>query len=367
MRLRTAIVSALLLSALGWASAPAHANEVDPSCTLSNLTHVDCSNWHSSSVTLRWSWTPGGETSTTGCGTTTISGDTPPAGLSVPCTVFWGTDFAGSTAIVKVDKTSPSVAGAAPARPPDHDGWYNHPVVFSFSGSDALSGLASCDSVDYSGPGGAGAAVTGGCRDVAGNRGVASFPILYDATPPAPAQVAAEPGNDSIKLSWVAPADAATVHVARATGAAAAPKTIYKGSGDDVTDRGLRNGVRYSYTVTVIDQANNATRTTTSAVPTASTLRPLDGTLASAPPRLTWRSAKGATYYNVQLLKGKRKILSAWPHGAHLQLPLTWRYRGHHRRLATGKYRWYVWPGYGARSAHRYGGLLGHSGFRIAG
>ncbi len=69
----------------------------------------------------------------------------------------------------------------------------------------------------------------------------------------------------------------------------------------------------------------------------------------------------------MQLLKGRKKILSAWPHGAHLQLPLTWRYRGHNRRLAAGKYRWYVWPGYGARSSHRYGGLLGHSGFRIAG
>jgi hypothetical protein len=367
VRLRLVIASALVLAAIGIASAQAQANVVSASCTLPNLTAVNCSTWHSSDVTLRWSWDPGGETGLSPeCLTTTFSTDTPPSGAQPTCTVQWGAAGASFQATVKVDKTPPTVTGATPARPPDHDGWYNHPVAFTFSGSDALSGLASCDTVTYSGPDGGAASVAGGCRDVAGNRGVGAFPFAYDSTPPAPAQVATEPANDAVKLTWVAPPDAATVHVARATGTAARPKTIYKGSGHALTDRGLRNGVHYRYTVTVIDPANNATRTTITAVPTASTLRPLDGSSASTPPRLTWRPAKGASYYNVQLLKGGRKILSAWPHGAHLQLPLSWRFRGHHRHLIAGRYTWYVWPGFGPRPAQRYGGLIGHSSFRIA-
>jgi hypothetical protein len=170
-----------------------------------------------------------------------------------------------------------------------------------------------------------------------------------------------------VRLSWVPPPDASTVVVERQTQSSARAKTVYKGMGRDVTDKGLRNGVRYRYTVTVLDQAGNANETKASAVPTASTLRPVNGTALSAPPRLTWKSVKGATYYNVQLFRGKRKVLSAWPHGSHLQLKAKWRYRGHRLRLKPGTYRWYVWPGFGARSSQHYGHLVGRSSFRVSG
>jgi hypothetical protein len=32
-----------------------------------------------------------------------------------------------------------------------------------------------------------------------------------------------------------------------------------------------------------------------------------------------------------------------------------WTYRGHRHHLVAGRYRWYAWAGYGARSRHRYG------------
>jgi hypothetical protein len=357
---RAAILTAGLALA---AAAPASANDVTPNCKLNNTTTVDCASWHSGSVTLRWDWNPGGETATNGCETMTFTSDTPVSGASQKCTVSWGPVDVGFTATVRVDKTPPSVSSAAPDRPPDYGGWYNHPVAFTFQGSDALSGIASCDTLQVTG----GSTVTGGCRDVAGNRAVASFPLSYDSTPPAPAQVSAEPENGSIKLSWVAPPDAANVVVMRSpTQAVVTPQTVYRGTGHDVTDRGLRNGVRYRYTVTVLDQAGNANATQASAVPTASSLRPVNGTAVSAAPRLTWKSVKGASYYNVQLFKGKHKLLSAWPHGAHLQLRAKWRYRGHHMRLARGTYHWYVWPGFGARSAERYGSMIGRSSFRVS-
>ena len=77
---------------------------------------------------------------------------------------------------------------------------------------------------------------------------------------------------------------------------------------------------------------------------------------------------RGAAYYNVQLgylsgggqakaVKGV-KILSAWPTVASYTLKPSWRYHGRTYKLAAGRYRWYVWPGYGPRSAHRYGRLL---------
>jgi hypothetical protein len=134
---------------------------------------------------------------------------------------------------------------------------------------------------------------------------------------------------------------------------------IYSGTGTHATDRRLRNGVRYRYVVTVVDQAGNATATRLSAVPTASSLRPVNGSLVVGPPRLRWGPAKGARYYNVQLMRKGRKILSMWPRGTHLQLPAVWTFRGKSHRLTPGAYRWYVWPGVRSQvrtPARRYSG-----------
>lgn len=75
-------------------------------------------------------------------------------------------------------------------------------------------------------------------------------------------------------------------------------------------------------------------------------------------PTLTWRARPNVKYYNLQLFRNGRKILSAWPTVAHYTLKPSWRYHGHAYKLAPGRYRWYVWPGYGPRAAHRYGRLL---------
>jgi hypothetical protein len=343
----------------------ARANSVAASCSVDD-SPVDCHAWHSAAVTLRWGWSPSGETGTSDCDTRTFTVDTPPTGTSVTCTVTWGTVFAGSTAAVLVDRTAPVVSAAIPDRPPDHDGWYNHPVAFSFQGSDSPSGIASCDTVVYAEPAAAAGSVTGGCKDLAGNRATASFPAAYDSRPPAPARVTAAPGNHSISLSWKAPPDAAAIQVARSAPVSArSPAVIYAGTGTHATDRGLRNGVRYHYVVTVFDQAGTATATRLSTVPTASSLRPVNGSRVASPPRLTWAPARGARFYNVQLMRRGRKILSAWPRGAHLQLRAAWMFGGKRHRLTPGPYRWYVWPGYGRRSARRYGPLLGSSVFRV--
>ena len=63
----------------------------------------------------------------------------------------------------------------------------------------------------------------------------------------------------------------------------------------------------------------------------------------------------GATYYNVQLFRGNRKVLSVWPRQARFQLRAAWRFGGSSHRLTPGRYHWYVWPGFGRVSASRYG------------
>ena len=72
-----------------------------------------------------------------------------------------------------------------------------------------------------------------------------------------------------------------------------------------------------------------------------------------------------ATYYNVQLYYGPRKILSAWPNQAKLKLARSWLYSGRQFQLRKGLYRWYVWPAFGPRTKARYGQLLGQATFRV--
>jgi hypothetical protein len=99
-------------------------------------------------------------------------------------------DRAGNTSsalgvALKFDETGPDVTGTTPDRSPDANGWYNHPVGFGFAGTDATSGLANCTPVTYQSPDAAAAAVTGTCRDRAGNSTSRQFALKYDATPPA--------------------------------------------------------------------------------------------------------------------------------------------------------------------------------------
>ena len=51
------------------------------------------------------------------------------------------------------DATPPSVTGAAAERPPDGNGWYNHPVAIAFTGRDDTSGVAALHECDLRRPG----------------------------------------------------------------------------------------------------------------------------------------------------------------------------------------------------------------------
>jgi len=75
---------------------------------------------------------------------------------------------------------------------------------------------------------------------------------------------------------------------------------------------------------------------------------------AAPNPILRWPSVRGAAYYNVQLYRGSKRIFVAWPTFHQVGLRMSWRWSGRRRYLLPGRYRWYVWAGFGARKLANY-------------
>src|SRR5919108_489735 len=272
-------------------------------------------------------------------------------------------DRAGNVGVaplaVGYDATAPAVTGVQPSRPPDANGWYNRPLNVRFQGSDATSAIDSCTEASYGGPDAAQASVSGSCRDRAGNTSSpAAFALRYDSTAPTIGGVTAKAGNAEVALTWTTSDDAVRVELRRSG------VLVYRGSGTSYRDRRLRNGIRYRYELSAYDEAGNAATSGTTARPTAPLYAPPAGAVVSAPPRLAWAAVEGATYYNVQILR-RGRILSAWPKGTSFRMRRTWTYAGRRYHLTRGRYRWFVRPGYGRRSAKRFGSLLGSSSFVV--
>ena len=284
--------------------------------------------------------------------------DTRLAVLGGTCVDKAGNVGLGSLA-VQFDATAPQVTGAAAERAPDGAGWYNRAVVVAFQGRDETSEIETCTRAAYAGPDSSAATVSGTCRDHAGNEsGALSFPLRYDATPPALTDVKVKAGNRRAELSWKATADTAEVEIRRNT------TVVYRGSGTSFTDLHLENGVRYRYTLAAFDEARNEAVVAATARPTSPLLLPAAGATVLRPPRLVWTAVPKATHYNVQVWR-KGRILSLWPRRTSVRLPSAWTYAGRRYRLEPGRYRWYVWPGYGRPRAGRYGPLLGSSSFVV--
>jgi hypothetical protein len=450
-----ACLAASGLAAIG--ASPANAVSVWPTCTTGVNSTDDCTSWYRTDVTLDWHWLPSDGVGT-GCDQKRLSAESPRSGTPVACQVVWGSLNVTAEARIHIDKTPPSVTDASPARGPDKNGWYNHPVEFAFHGDDASSGLQGCSTVTYGGPDSASATVTGTCRDLAGNVGSRNVPLRYDATPPtvvestpsrppghdgwynapvdfgftgfdalsgldgcptvsytgpegagvsvtgacsdragntasrsfginydatAPAlnDVAASAGNRSATLRWLGSPDTVSLVVVRSRAAnhrveQQLPPALESG----FRDTRLKNGVEYRYDFTAADAAGNVAHATAFVVPSRHPrLRPRPGASVSSPPLLRWTSVRNASYYNVQLYRddmrpgtdtaepstGAEKLLSRWPTKPLLRLHRLWRYGGHRLRLRPGHYRWYVWAGYGARSKQRYGGQLVNSTFTV--
>jgi hypothetical protein len=368
-----AVVSAVLLLPGPTAARAVAVDDTPPLVTYSIDGIVGTNGWYRGSangnfVVVRWSVSDPESAliSTTGCELALqIAGPNP--GTTRTCSA---TSLGGSTTVttksIAIDATPPAVTAAA-ARVPDSNGWYNRPVGVSFSGTDATSGVASCSAATYAGPDNAAAQVAGTCTDVAGNVGSGTLGLAYDATPPQLLKLSSKPTKRGVVLKWAASTDTQRVQVARSPGRGAKSVTVlYAGAGKTFPDKGLRVGKRYRYTVSAFDAAANKASRTITVTATGALLAPAPGERVTGRPRLTWTPTHGASYYNVQLVRGGT-ILSVWPRTTSLRLPRSWIFHGHRYHLHRGTYRWYVWPGFGPLAAARYGGLLGRSSFLFAG
>jgi hypothetical protein len=317
-------------------------------------------------------------------GSDNLSGIASCSGGTIPGSSGGGcTDNAGNSASagvsVKYDGAGPSIDSVAFDRPPDSNGWYNHPVQITFHGSDGGSGIGSCTSTTYKGPDTTGTTVNGTCSDNAGNStGSTSPSFKYDATPPTLTNVGTDWDDGTATLTWTASPDTKEVDIDRSPGVdGAETSTVYKGLSSSFQDTGLQNKVKYTYTITGLDEAGNKAVDTVSIIPGAKLYSPARGASVASAPLLAWRPFPGATYYNVQLYYGVgsafrrvasvdvsgRKVLSVWPVKPKYRLKKTWTYNKKKRALSRGHYRWYVYPGLGKRSANKYGPLIGSSDF----
>jgi large repetitive protein len=207
----------------------------------------DCSGWYRSNVAIDWTVIPS-DAAVVGCQDKSFTTDTPAAGTNEFCSADDGSATVTVQLKMKVDKTSPVVLSGQPGRGADVNGWYNHAVGISFSGSDQTSGIDVCTSTAYSGPDSGAASVSGRCWDKAGNvSSPLGYGLKYDAT--APALSGATPERAPNAAGWFNRAVRFDLQATDATsGIADCPSVPYNGP-DSATG---------SFTGTCRDQAGNS-------------------------------------------------------------------------------------------------------------
>ena len=329
---------------------------------------ADANGWYNHAVLISFKGTDA--TSGIAACTSTIYGgpDTASAAVAGRCTDRAGNPSSPLAYGLQYDASGPVVSGVRPERAPDALGWFTRPVRLAVFGTDALSGLAECPSIVYSGPDGLAAQARVACRDRAANWSVQSFGLSYDDTAPRIAHLKVAPGDRRIDVSWRRAPDAVAIEVVRSPGRPdAAESVVYSGPGRKFRDRNVVNGRRYTYRVRLVDAAGNSAVKSASVEAGPSLVSPAPGAKRKAGRSITfrWTPVRHANYYNVQIFRGGRKILSAWPEKPRYRLKRSWVYGGLRRHLSKGIYSWYVWPGYGARSDRRFGRRIGHRFVRV--
>jgi hypothetical protein len=357
-----------------------------PSVSASPDRGPDVNGWYNHEVSIGFS----GTDPTSGIASCSSGGYGGPdtAGAAVVGRCSNGAGLTGEASVeIKYDATPPTVT-VKPERPPDANGWYNHPVTVSFEGADALSGLEVCTPpVLYKGPGIAKGSLKGECKDKAANTSApAVFEFSYDARPPKLTRVKAQIRKDRVIVRWTASKDARSFSVLRRPGLKGAkPSKVYTGPKRAFADRRVKKGVKYRYVVTAYDQAANtavkglgakvgiSTAKTRAPKPVPKSkqrvlrglTQPAKNARVKAPLLLRWRAVSKASYYNVQLHRDGKKIRTAWTTGTKLRLGRFWSFEGKNYILSKGRYRWYVWPGFGRPADARFGKLIGSRSFVV--
>jgi hypothetical protein len=337
-----------------------------PSVTASFARGPDVDGWYTSPVAVSFSG-DGGPSGISSCTSGSYSG---PDGAAVKVSGSC-TDGAGNvgsiSASIRYDATAPTVTPVA-ERPPDANGWYNHPVKVAFSGQDAGAGVTQCTApITYAGPDGDPAHVVGQCRDGVGHlSATVGFDLRYDATKPARPTLKEKRGSGGLTLSWTSRTDAVRAEVVRSPGRKGKkPTVVYRGKGRRLVDKTIRPGARYWYQVKLYDRAGNVSSRTLAVKPSTGILTPAAGSIVRRAPLVSWAPVKKARFYNVQLWRKNVKLLTTWPSKPRLRLGTSWTFQGARRSLTNGTYQLYVWPAFGTLAEPRYGKLIGRVSFVV--
>jgi HYR domain len=202
-----------------------------------------------------------------------------------------------------------------------------------------------------------------------GNVNQASYAWVVDRTRPlAVVRFSARAGYRIVSLSWTKPIDVDYDHVRvwrKRAGASSWKRLADRVAGHSLADRTVSNHVLYLYRIISFDRAGNAsTARLASGWPTP-ILRPAYDAVVHTPPLVDWRSVRNATYYNMQVWRNGRKILSVWPGDSRYRLRSSWTFQGRRHMLSGGRVTVYLWPGFGSKAAARYGPLYGRTRFTL--
>ena len=327
----------------------------------------DGNGWYTKPVAFSFHG-DGGPSGIASCTSGTYGGpDSGGATISGTCTDGAGNSASGSFTL-RYDATAPEVS-ATPERPADAaGGWYNHPVKVTFTGKDGGSGVVECTPpVAYTGPDANPARIVGQCRDAAGHVSPANtLELRYDGTKPPPPNVKSAHRGTAITLSWTRPADVVRSEVVRAPGTRGKkPAVVFSGATNTLVDRKIKPGTRYWYEVRLYDQAGNVAARAINLRPAVGIFSPTEGSVTKRPPVVEWSAVKKARFYNVQLWRGRAKVLTTWPTSTKLSLPKAWTFSGKRQRLVDGKYRLFIWPAFGTEKKPGYGKLIGQVAFVV--
>jgi hypothetical protein len=191
----------------------------------------------------------------------------------------------------------------------------------------------------------------------------ATWTVATDTTDAPPvADLRAVAGDHRVRLIWQHPTGIGLQRIEIRRGSA--QLLVYRGRGTEFIDTRVFNGRTYRYSVVVFDDLSRTSPAAgVFALPHGKLMAPRDGRKVRGAPMLRWLPRAHATYYNVQLFRNGKKILSRWPAGPRFQLRMQWHHQGRLYRLRDSRYLWYVFPGFGKRAADRYGHVMGHSTF----
>lgn len=190
-----------------------------------------------------------------------------------------------------------------------------------------------------------------------------------DTTAPArvKAHLSVQYGRFALRWGSVEALGADTVTLYRSTNKKRPPsQEVYRGHAGAYVDTSFRNGVYHRYRVIPVDAAGNVGPAVDFVVaPDALLITPKDGARAGIPLQVRWRAVPDATFYNVQLYRNGRKLLSTWPRTPRVTVQRSWTYSGRQHKLEPGRYTLFVWPGFGPVALGRYGQLMAQSSFSV--